>query len=448
VTRLGQVTAGVEERPALAFLAIGLLFAAAYVAVHSWYPRGHGMIINGDAISYYAWLRSLAVDGDLHFANDYHHFLKEPRPTDIGMVRNVVSIGPAILWAPMFVAVGLLSSLAGGDYASFDGFSAPVQIAIGLAGVGYATAGVWLCYDLARRVYPAVIAFRATVAIWLGGSAVYYSLVSPAYSHATALFAMALFCHTWFRTRGRYDASRLLLLGALGGLAALTRWQDVIILALPGIELLQALRAGACTRLRFLGGGLALAMACAVVLTPQFVVWHAVFGQFIVSPGGDSHMQWGQFAMPSTLFSLRQGLFTWTPVMLPAVVGLWWLTRRDAVLGWSAVAILLLATYINGSVSDWWGSAAFGARRFISYSPFFVLGLAALMNTGRLVARPTLTRTAVLAIIGCNLLFLLQYQLFMRGLTDIVPAYPGDFWSVFIERFIVPVRLIGGWIDP
>ncbi len=446
--RLDHVVASVENRPALTLLAVGFLLATAYATAHTWFPRGHGLIINGDAISYYAWLRSLAVDGDLHFANDYRYFLKEPRPTDIGMVRNVVSIGPAILWAPVFVAFGLLTSLAGGDQTAFDGLSAPAQIAIGLAGVGYATAGIWLCYDLARRIYPTVVAFRATVAIWLGGSAVYYSLVSPAYSHATALFATALFCHTWFRTRGRYDNRRLLLLGALGGLAALTRWQDVIILALPGIELLHALRTNACTRLRFVGSGLTLAVGCAVVLTPQFLAWHAVFGQFIVSPGGDSHMQWGQFAMPHTLFSLRQGLFTWTPVMLPAVVGLRWLIKRDTVLGWSALTIVVLATYVNGSVSDWWGSAAFAARRFISYAPFFVLGLSALMDIPPLAARPALIRAAALVLIGCNLLFLLQYQLFMQGLTNIVPAYPGDFWSVFIERFIVPLRLLDGWTDP
>ncbi len=76
---------------------------------------------------------------------------------------------------------------------------------VGVAGIGYATAGIWLCYDLARRLYPTVAAFWATLTLWLGGSLLYYSLVSPTYSHATSLFAIALFVHTWYRTRGRDD---------------------------------------------------------------------------------------------------------------------------------------------------------------------------------------------------------------------------------------------------
>ena len=34
---------------------------------------------------------------------------------------------------------------------------------------------------------------------------------------------------------------------------------------------------------------------------------------------------------------------------------------------------------------------------------------------------------------AATMLFLLQYQLFMRGFTDIVTEYPNGFWTVFVE---------------
>ena len=131
--------------------------------------------------------------------------------------------------------------------------------------------------------------------------------------------------------------------------------------------------------------------------------------------------------------------------MLLAVIGLRRVVRRDAVLGWAAVAILVIAIYVNASVSDWWAGEAFGARRFISYTPFLVLGLAALFATPSWTARPLLTRAVALALIAYNLLFLFQYQLFMRGFEQVAP-YPDTFQTVFVERLVVPWRLAWLWL--
>ena len=45
------------------------------------------------------------------------------------------------------------------------------------------------------------------------------------------------------------------------------------------------------------------------------------------------------------------------------------------------------------------------------------------------------------------MLFLLQYQSFMRGFHDIVPVYAEDVWTVFAERFVVPFKLLAAWIS-
>ena len=64
-----------------------------------------------------------------------------------------------------------------------------------------------------------------------------------------------------------------------------------------------------------------------------------------------------------------------------------------------------------------------------------------------MASRPTLVRLASLFLIGSNLLFLLQYQVFMRGFTDIVAEYPNGPWAVFVERFVVPFRLVAAWLN-
>ena len=43
--------------------------------------------------------------------------------------------------------------------------------------------------------------------MWLGSSAIYYSLVSPAYSHASSMLAAGLFTAVWGKGPGRWGGN-------------------------------------------------------------------------------------------------------------------------------------------------------------------------------------------------------------------------------------------------
>ena len=455
--RLSALVAPFERHPTRTFVAIGLLFALAYVTAQVWFAKPPGRVIDGDALGYYAWLRSVVFDGDINFSNDYRLLTdelaedsEELTPLATGLVPNKWPPGSALLWAPLFLAVAAIVGTLNliGAQIPFDGLAVPFKLSAGVAGIAYATAGAWLCYDLARRIYSAVAAFWATLTLWLGGSLLYYSLVSPTYSHAMSLFAVALFTHVWYRTRGRYDLPRFALLGALAGLAGLVRSQDLIILVIPGLELLAGIwerhwsLPAACGRLAV------LCVSCAAVFSPQLWAWQAIYGTPMLNPHGEAvNFRWTEPAILQTLFSTRQGLISWTPIVLFGAIGLPWLFRHDRLVACITVVTLLLALYVNASVVRWWAGAGFGGRRFVSYLPFLVLGLSAFLASRPMASRPALVRLVSLFLIGSNVLLLLQYQLFMRGFTDIVAEYPNGPWAVFIERFLVPFRLLTAWLN-
>jgi hypothetical protein len=182
------------------------------------------------------------------------------------------------------------------------------------------------------------------------------------------------------------------------------------------------------------------------MLLPQLLAWRAIYGQFLVMPQGGRFMRWTRPALVSVLFSLRHGLFSWTPAALLAVAGLYRLAvRRDRFLGWSILAVVLLAVYVNASVSDWWAGEAFGARRFISDTVFFALGLATVFASDFWRNRPVLLRWAAVALVVYNLLFLLQYQLFMRGFHEVAP-YPTTIRQVLFDRMTLPWHLFRAWL--
>ncbi len=447
----------VERRPGWSIAAIGLVLAVAYVGAFL-SGTSRGQVMRGDAVQYYAYLRSMVFDGDLDFQNEYEHFYGTPDGTASGNVwltertpagrpPNMMSVGPALLWSPIYLltagAMWTLSLM--GLARPPDGFSTGLQLSAGLAGVAYATVGAWLSFLSARRLFSAPVAFWAVLVAWLAGPAVYYSVISPTYSHATSLFAVSLFVLVWLRTIGRHDNRRALMLGLTGGLAALVRWQDAIVLLLPAWELLAGRVEGQVRTPRLVAFGAAATLGLLVAITPQLAAWQAVYGSVLVMPQGGSFMRWSEPAVAQVLFSTRHGLFLWTPAILVATVGLWWLYRRDRVVGGAALVTLAVAVYVNAAVSDWWAGEAFGARRFISYTPLFALGLAALgakLDSG---GHRVALRASAIGLVAYNFLFLLQYQLFMRGHVDLVP-YPETLKQILFDRLLLPARIVAVWL--
>jgi hypothetical protein len=448
----------IEEHPGRMFAAIGLAFAVAYAGAFL-SGASRGPAIRGDAIQYYAYLRSLVFDRDLDFQNEYEHFYARgdagdaenfwlTAETGAGRRPNMMSIGPALLWSPFYVTAVAIAAVAAsaGITNRPDGLSLGFQLIAGLAGVLYATAGAWLCSRIAATRFGPAAAFWGALVAWLAGPAIYYSLVSPAYSHATSLFATSLFVLVWLTGLGRTATWRFLGLGLLAGLAALVRWQDAIVLLLPAWELQDAVRRSRLP-LPKAAMSVALLMAGLVVgVLPQLLAWHAIYGSFLTVPQGGSFMRWGEPAVLSVLFSTNHGLFLWTPALLIATVGLAWVWRRDHLIGSAVLLVFAAAVYVNAAVSDWWAGEAFGSRRFIACTPIFALGLAALGDLLESTGRLTTLRLTGVALVIYNALFLLQYQVAMRGRTDLAP-YPETMQQILVDRLVLPWRLLGTWFS-
>jgi hypothetical protein len=447
---LAAPVAAAERRPLVTFAAVGLACAIIYLTGVLLVPSRSGRVINGDAIQYFAYLQSAVVDGDLDFTNDYRQLFRNSTPetnvwlrsvTPVGRPINMMSVGPALLWSPFYLAArAVMGTPEPGTRAE-----SALQSSVGLAGIVYATLGAWFTFFACRLLYSPRAAFWATLLVWLAGPAIYYSLVSPAYSHATSMCVVAAFAWAWLATRDRFGTRHALLLGALGGLVALVRWQDAIVLLLPaGDAAWAAWRGERRLRTAFLQLIL-MGISSTVAFAPQLAAWQAIYGTPVLVPQGAGFMRWTEPAIGSVLFSLRHGLFSWTPALLVASCGLPLLIRRHARAGWLVLLVLALTVYVNASVIDWWAGAAFGARRFIGVGVFFALGMSAILDAPWVDARRLAARWLIVAAIAYNLLFVLQYQLFMRGMRDLVP-YPSTLQQVFVDRLWLPVQLLMRWV--
>jgi hypothetical protein len=412
-----------------------LLLAALFALL---LPLATPRVYATDEVQYYVYLRSLRFDGDLDFANDYRRFAEiNPRsgvaesllqPNRIrertGLYGNIAPVGSAIMWAPFFLAadaaVHLANALGAGIPA--DGFSAPYTQSVAYASAFYGFLGVLLSYRLARGYASQRAAALAAGTIWLATPLVWYMYVQMPFAHATGLFLTALFLTIWHETRGKAEgrtsfivqrsARAWLALGLVGGLMTVTREQLGLFLLIPALEAVLAYlalaRAGVWRPAAALFGRHVLFLAAFLLaLGPQLASYQLLNG--VPRPAGEvsGKLNWCSPHFIDTLVDydpapsawcgieddftanrppLSRGALLWSPVLVPALLGLLLLWRHDRGLAAALLLAFLAQTYVNGAFGTTWHlSGAFGFRRLIECTPAFVVGLALLVD--RLVGR-------------------------------------------------------------
>ena len=422
--------------------------------------------IRGDGVGYYAYARSLLIEHRLDFAPDWLHAnasFTEGRLDDQGHILpgeytvtghldDHFSVGPAILWAPfLLLAHGFVKA---GDRLGFDipadGFSRPYRIAMAASTAFYGFLGLLLAYDLSRRYFAEKRAFLATLAIWFASSLPIYMYFNPSWSHAHSAFAVSLFLWYWSLTLSRRSWPQWAALGVLSGLMIDVYYLNAIILVLIAWEavrsyeqLLDSDSKGQI--LKQLGQHGLFVLATMLALTPTLITKWVIYGKVWESgyPRFNS-WSWASPKILAVLLSADHGMLSWTPVLLPALIGLMLLARTDLLFGGSLLSAFLIYLYCVASFTNWDGLSSFGNRFFVSFTPAFVIGLAALLeNLARRLGNPSKAMRAaglcIAALIAWNTGLMLQWG------TQMIPARGAISWHMMIKNQIVavPKRLAG-----
>jgi len=358
-------------------------------------------LLRADSSGYYVYLRSVAFDRDLDFANEWARWDYPELPvTATGRRFSQYTVGPALLWSPFFMAAHVYVKVFGAGRYEADGYSLPYLRSIALGTITAVVAGSWLLGSALAAHVGAGVAALAVIAAVATSPVLFYVFVQPGMSHAPA-FALAA-ALVWAVDRARAAPSRRawIVVGALTGALALVRLQAAVFALLPLLlAAVQLLRKQIRPVWLLYAAG-----AGAVVLLPQLVAWKILYGSFFRVPAGPGLRTWGSGQgwfdprsprMVDVLIATDHGLFTWTPAMMLGVAGLLVALRRWRLLAAGGLMVLLATAWVSGSLADWWGSDAFGARRFDVVVPFMAVGLAALLEVCR--TRPLLVPTLALA---------------------------------------------------
>jgi hypothetical protein len=384
-------------------------------------------IVHGDGVGYYAYARAPLIEHSLHFEEDWRHanlYFSQSRTrpdgqllpeqyTETGYVSNLFTIGPALLWFPFLLLAHLLVLLLNflGMPIAANGFSFPYLVAMALGTAIYGFLGLLLSFSLARKYVGEQWAFLATLGIWWGSSLPVYMYFNPAWSHAHSAFAVALFLWYWDRTRPARTTSQWLILGLISGLMIDIYFPNAVFLLLPLIESLigyaEHLKSDPQGARTLFLQNLSFVLTIFFGFLPTIITRRIIFGGYFRF-GSYSHLSWDWSAphWRSVLFSSNHGLFSWTPLLALALIGLFFTPRAARILALYFAAAVAAFYYLIASYPFWHGMASFGNRFFISLTPIYVFGLAALLlRLAELLSRPRLALLLSSGILGCFVLW-------------------------------------------
>ena len=398
-----------ERRWTHAYLALLLLML---LLLHE-----RGYRLRGDGLWYYSMAHSLAFDRDLNLENQYQRlgiddFSGSRTVLETGLRRYTYPIGAPLVWIPGLGLghIGVALRNVHGLPTAYDGFADPYFHAVALLNLLVGFGGLLVLDRLLRRWFSPWVALTSVVGVTLGSFLAWYLTYHSIYTHAITFSLVSLFLYRFLREP--QGVSDYAFLGFLLGLAACVRWQSAVFSLLVALPLAERLLR---KEWRFvLGAGGAFSTMLFFGIVPQVIVWKTIYDRLYIGvPLGADYMRWADPFVTETLFSSRHGLFSWSPILLLGAIGLIGFTRSRPRVGLPFLGMLLLLTYMNSSVADWWGGGSFGARRFDSVLPILAIGLATTVVwiTETVRRRPAfVTGGLVAAFVLGNVLLMEQYR--------------------------------------
>jgi hypothetical protein len=417
--------------------------------------------VRGDGVGYYAFARAPLIEHSLDFTNDWRNantsfrmgridpagHIYGDQYTRTGHLDNHFAIGPAILWSP-FLLVAHFAVLAWdrlGGHVAANGFTAPYRFAMALATLFYGFLSLLISFFLARRYVPERWAFWGTLGIWLGSSLPVYMYFNPSWSHALSAFTVALFLWQWIRTRNHRTFFQALMLGLIGGLMLDVYYVSGVLLMLPLMEFIADSVSDGRRRewaqvFRRALANVIFSVALFAAFLPTLIAKKILYGGYFTF-GYTEHWYWNSPALFKVCFSAEHGLFSWTPVLLLAVVGLLALKAYEPSLSVQLFVTFCLFVYAMGCYEDWSGISSYGNRFFVSLTPIFVIGLAAFLArlSALLEERPLVAQRAGALAVTLLLLFVLwNFGLIFQWGTHLIPARgPIDFRAAAYNQVAV-----------
>lgn len=401
-------------------------------------------VLGWDVMGYYLYLPAIFIHDDLtiqdrewvdtaiekyHLTGTFYQAVKQP---DGRYVMRYTS-GLALLNAPFFFVAHGIAGMAGYEQ---DGFSPPYQWGMLIGSLFYTLIGIWLCRKLLLRYFDDRTTAVLLALLVLATNYFQITVFAATLVHGY-LFTLyvILLLHT-AKWHERPNIRSAFMIGLMTGLITLIRPNELVIILIPILWGITGFNKTIKEKLNLVfnkfGHVIVLGTGALIGGCIQLIYWKYATGHWLYYSYQDPGVGF-DFKSPHTidfLFSYRKGWLVYTPVMLLAVVGFYYLWKNNRKLFWAFTAYFIINLYIVSSWSVWWyAGGSYSSRSMVSSYAMLLIPLGYLLQ--QLWQKKPLVILSAVIFVLLAVLNLFQMWQFNMGILDGERITGKYYWRVF-----------------
>jgi len=434
----------IRQNPRRIFLlSVAILGIIGIMAVYS--MRLNFPPIRSDGLGYYLYLPATFIYHDLSLQSIAEIFNKGNIPDVTSSLwkysgpalwensQNYLikyPMGTALLMMPFFFVACLAAFLTN---TPVDGFSPLFQYAAATSGLVYAVVGIAILWKVLEKHFRQNTIHIAMLGMVFGTNLFHYATYDSVFSHAYSFFLFSLFLFIVQRIYSQCSARYFIIGGAVAGLIIITRPTNGLWLlfgVLYGVDSLHSLSNRVTFWKRHSTKIVYGALLCAGVITLQLLYWKIITGHFLVYSYQGEGFNFTTPEIFNVLFSVRKGLFFWSPILLTVIPGLFFIGKKAPEYFIPTLLFLPLNIYVISSWHSWFYGGSFGHRAFIESIPLFAICFCSLYEG---LSSFFWERIMIILTLLCAILSTL---LMLKYWTGVIP-FDGTTWDYFIKTFFI-----------
>lgn len=404
----------------------------------AYWNRDH-RIISDDVLHYYAYLPAAFIyhDIELKFVSENpRDYQRKFWPVRSPIHKNTImtTMGMSILYSPSFLVTRGLMLMVGDDS---DGFSIPYQIGLIINGIVYLFISLLVLKKVLLRYFSPPATTLGLIMVVLGTNLGHYATHEVTMSHLYSFFLFSLFLYLTVLWHEKPKAKLAVFLGMVSGLIVLVRPTNILIglvFIFWNVSDLNSLKSKAQGFVHQYLHLILIVVFALVMWIPQLLYWkHTTGSWFYYSYGEDSRFFFGNPQIINNLFSYRKGWLIYTPIILLAFTGLFFLWKQKRGMLVPLVFFTILNIYVVSSWWSWWYGGGFGMRAYVETYALYSLGFAAFAQWVLTRRRLWVKLPMIILIVAFVSLNLFQTRQYYFGGIHYVGMTQEAYWYQFLK---------------
>jgi hypothetical protein len=338
-----------------------------------WHSKQNNFV--WDVANYYSYLPAkLCNNNSFDFKNGVEGFLPY---SPLGERMPKVTYGMALLYSPFF-ALGY--KIAFNQDSPRDGFSEPFSTALHWGSIFYGLFGLIFLRNFLVKFYNEFVVTITLAICFFGTNLFYYTMANSEMTHGYLFFLISAFLLMTYKWHQSPGLGKSVLIGFLLGVICLIRPTEVLtglIFVFWGVSNKIDFKFQVNKFWKYKFHLLLMLIMIILVWLPQLIFWKERTGSYFFFSYGDEKFFWADPQIINVLFSYRKGWVMYSPLIILAFIGFFFMKGKSKKLSPVILLLLILNVYILSCWWDWFFGGGFGARAFTQHIAYLSLPIAA-----------------------------------------------------------------------